>query len=73
MSPHAAPQAFVDNYIKLLPEADSTEFQKVLEMKVSEGHSMTLLFLKTAFLMFVSVLAINKTIVFFNKIWNSKR
>ena len=67
MSPHAAPQAFVDNYIKLLPEADSTEFQKVLEMKVSEGHSMTPLFLKTAFVMFASFITINKTTVFFNK------
>ena len=41
MSPHSAPQAFVDNYIKLLPEVDCTEFQKVLEMKVSEGRGMT--------------------------------
>ena len=40
MSPHSAPQAFVDNYIKLLPETDGTEFQKVLEMKVSECHCM---------------------------------
>ena len=40
MSPHSAPQAFVDNYIKLLPEADGSEFQKVLDMKVSEGHGM---------------------------------
>ena len=35
MSPHEPPQAFVDNYIKLLAESDSSEFQKVLDMKVS--------------------------------------
>ena len=33
MSPHEPVHAFVDNYIKLLPESDLTEFQKVLEMK----------------------------------------
>jgi hypothetical protein len=33
MSPHEPVHAFVDNYIKLLPESDPTEFQKVLEMK----------------------------------------
>ena len=37
MSPHEPPQAFVDNYIKLLPpQTDLSEFQKVLDMKVSE-------------------------------------
>ena len=35
MSPHDPPQAFVDNYIKLLPETDLAEFQKILDMKVS--------------------------------------
>jgi len=35
MSPHEPVHAFVDNYIKLLPESDLTEFQKVLEMKVT--------------------------------------
>ena len=34
MSPHEPPQGFVDNYTKLLAESDSTEFQKVLDMKV---------------------------------------
>jgi len=35
MSPHEPVHAFIDNYVKLLPESDLTEFQKVLEMKVS--------------------------------------
>ena len=34
MSPHEPPQAFVDNYIKLVPESDIGEFGKVLDMKV---------------------------------------
>lgn len=34
MSPHDPPQAFVDNFIRLLTDADVTEFQRVLEMKV---------------------------------------
>ena len=42
MSPHDPPQAFVDNYIKLLPEADLAEFQKVLDMKVSSMMSTDL-------------------------------
>ncbi|KAK7087757.1 vacuolar protein sorting-associated protein 53 homolog [Littorina saxatilis] len=33
MSPHDPPQAFVDNFIRLLNDADVTEFQRVLEMK----------------------------------------
>lgn len=35
MSPHEPVHAFIDNYVKLLPESDLTEFQKVLEMKVA--------------------------------------
>ncbi len=35
MAPNEPPHAFVDNYIKLLAESDITEFQKVLDMKVS--------------------------------------
>ena len=34
MSPHDPYQGFVDNCLKLLPEVDVTEFQKVIEMKV---------------------------------------
>ena len=34
MSPHEILGAYVDNYIKLLPESDVVEFQKILEMKV---------------------------------------
>ena len=34
MSPHEPPQAFVDSFIKLLPESEPHEFQKVLDMKV---------------------------------------
>lgn len=33
MSPHEQAIIFVDNYIKLLPESDITELQKVLDMK----------------------------------------
>ncbi|XP_076473100.1 vacuolar protein sorting-associated protein 53 homolog [Babylonia areolata] len=33
MSPHDPPQGFVDNFIRLLTDADVTEFQRVLEMK----------------------------------------
>jgi len=34
MSPHEPMSVFVDSYIKLLPETDITDFQKILEMKV---------------------------------------
>ncbi|ESO10106.1 hypothetical protein HELRODRAFT_72764 [Helobdella robusta] len=33
MSPYEPLNAFVDNYIKLLPESDTTELQKILDMK----------------------------------------
>jgi hypothetical protein len=33
MSPHEPLVSFVDSYIKLLPETDISEFQKILEMK----------------------------------------
>ena len=42
MSPHDPVHAFIDNYIKLLPESDSTEFQKVLEMKVDSSLCLKL-------------------------------
>lgn len=35
MSPQHPPQGFVDNFIRLLPDSDINDFQKVLEMKVS--------------------------------------
>ena len=35
MSPHEPPVGFVDNYIRLLPDSDISEFQKILEMKVN--------------------------------------
>ena len=35
MSPHDPPAGFVDNYIKLLNDSDTANFQKLLEMKVS--------------------------------------
>ncbi|KAG8194624.1 hypothetical protein JTE90_003101 [Oedothorax gibbosus] len=47
MAPHENAQSFVENYIKLLPESDITEFQKVLDMKGlkrSEISSMTEIF-----------------------------
>lgn len=33
MSPHDPPKGFVDNYLRLLPDSDPQEFQKVLDMK----------------------------------------
>lgn len=36
MAPTDPAKAFVDQFAKLLPEADPSEFQKVLDMKV--GH-----------------------------------
>lgn len=33
MSPHEPARGFVDNYLKLLPDTDVSEFQKILEMK----------------------------------------
>ena len=35
MSPHDPAVGFVDNYIKLLADTDTSNFQKVLDMKVS--------------------------------------
>ena len=35
MAPTDPARAFADQFAKLLPEADSSEFQKVLDMKVS--------------------------------------
>jgi len=35
MSPHEPIHSFIDNYVKLLPESDLAEYQKVLEMKVA--------------------------------------
>jgi hypothetical protein len=34
MSPHDPPVGFVDNYIKLVGDADTSSFQKLLDMKV---------------------------------------
>lgn len=47
MAPYEIAQGFVDNYIKLLPESDCAEFQKVLDMKGlkrSEQNTMTEIF-----------------------------
>ena len=35
MSPHDPAVGFVDNYIKLLADTDTSNFQKLLDMKVS--------------------------------------
>jgi hypothetical protein len=40
MSPHESAPAFVDNYLKLLPDTDISEFQKILDMKVGAKHRM---------------------------------
>lgn len=37
MAPAESPQAFVEQYAKLLPQSDLSEFQKVLEMKVTSS------------------------------------
>ena len=37
MSPHDPPIGFVDNYIKLVGDADTSSFQKLLDMKVGRG------------------------------------
>lgn len=34
MSPQDPAEAFVDNYIKLIADTDTSNFQKLLEMKV---------------------------------------
>lgn len=34
MSPHDPAVGFVDNYIKLLADTDTSNFQKLLDMKV---------------------------------------
>ncbi|XP_028396416.1 vacuolar protein sorting-associated protein 53 homolog isoform X2 [Dendronephthya gigantea] len=47
MSPHDPPVGFVDNYIKLVGDADTSNFQKLLDMKGlrrSEQHAMLDLF-----------------------------
>jgi len=33
MSPHEPQKAFVESYIKLLPDTDVSDFQKILDMK----------------------------------------
>lgn len=40
MSPHDPHQGFIDNCLKLLPETDVVEFQKILEMKVGHEDSL---------------------------------
>ncbi|BFZ18354.1 hypothetical protein BsWGS_21393 [Bradybaena similaris] len=43
MSPQHPPQGFVDNFIRLLPDSDINDFQKVLEMKgVRRGDQSSL-------------------------------
>lgn len=37
MSPHDPPIGFVDNYIKLVGDADTANFQKLLDMKVGDS------------------------------------
>ncbi|KAG1693746.1 Vacuolar protein sorting-associated protein 53 [Nymphon striatum] len=44
MAPHDPPQGFVENYMKLLPESDLTEFQKVMDMKgLKRGDQNTMI------------------------------
>ena len=39
MSPADPPQSFVDNYIKLIADRDTGNFQKVLDMKVNTSNN----------------------------------
>jgi hypothetical protein len=40
MAPTDPAKAFTDQFAKLLPEADPSEFQKVLDMKVGQLHQL---------------------------------
>jgi hypothetical protein len=42
MAPTDPAKAFADQFAKLLPEADPSEFQKVLDMKVGHLYQLTL-------------------------------
>lgn len=37
MSPHDPPNGFVENYIKLLNDPETSNFQKLLDMKVCDS------------------------------------
>lgn len=39
MSPQDPAEAFVDNYIKLIADTDTSNFQKLLEMKVRNWNT----------------------------------
>lgn len=41
MAPTDPAKAFADQFAKLLPEADPSEFQKVLDMKVGSPYQLT--------------------------------
>ena len=41
MSPHDPAVGFVDNYIKLLADTDTSNFQKLLDMKVRSVSNIT--------------------------------
>ncbi|GIY54359.1 vacuolar protein sorting-associated protein 53 homolog [Caerostris darwini] len=43
MAPHENAESFVDNYMKLLPESDITEFQKVLDMKGLKKNELSVM------------------------------
>ena len=46
MAPVSPAQNYVSDYLKLLPESDLTQFQKILEMKVRPlDHNLILLHL----------------------------
>jgi len=40
MSPHDPAVGFVDNYIKLLADTDTSNFQKLLDMKVCNSYTL---------------------------------
>jgi len=46
MAPTDPPAAFVEQYTKLLPQSDTTEFTKVLEMKVNNIFCLNIFYFK---------------------------
>lgn len=48
MAPTDPAKAFTDQFAKLLPEAEPSEFQKVLDMKVGHISAVTYLLLKNS-------------------------
>lgn len=59
MAPHENAESFVDNYMKLLPESDITEFQKVLDMKVFSHNSISVYYQGLYILVYYTLTVVN--------------